>query len=161
MIEPARRQPASSDRSARRQDRRAGETGAAPPARARTFADAVNTASTQQRLPASPDGAQLEELLDDLHSTGDVLKDDPTIANIRDYRGKVQEFLAYVVDHSLATTRTQSPGLLSKRKQYTLIQVIDQKLQQLAEQVLARQSERLELVRRIDELHGLLVDLVA
>ena len=158
MIEPARKRPLSNDRTSSGREGRAGSIDGEGTTGKRPFADAVQEAESQ-RLTTPPAGARLEGLLDDLHSTGDRLKEQPTLGAIREYRRTVQNFMAFVVEHSLQVTRSQSPGFLSKRKQFTLIQVIDRKLQELADHVLSRQADRLDRVQRVDELNGLLVDL--
>jgi uncharacterized protein YaaR (DUF327 family) len=47
-----------------------------------------------------------------------------------------------------------------KRKVYHLIQVVDQKLETLASGILSGQLRQLEILARLDEITGLLVDLM-
>ena len=111
-----------------------------------------------------PDGGQrrsIEELLDGVFAAGDALKSAPTIDTIREYRGKVRAFLKYVVDRMLAVEETTSGVNIMKRKRFTLVKVIDGKLDELASSVLAAQKEQLGILARVDEINGLLVDLVS
>jgi len=48
-----------------------------------------------------------------------------------------------------------------KRKRFTSIRVIDQRLERLVADILQDQAEQLEILNRIDEINGLLVNLVA
>jgi uncharacterized protein len=103
----------------------------------------------------------LEEMLDSVFAAGDVLKKSPTLENIREYRQRVKGFLAYAVEHAIALEETTSGTNILKRKRFTLVKVIDEKLEALAASVLAAQKEQLSILAQIDEINGLLVDLVS
>jgi len=104
-----------------------------------------------------------EILLDDLHEMGDRLKQVPTMTAVLEYKKAVKEFLRYVVTNSLemeekAGVKFANP--LKKQKKYTMIKVIDQKIEQLAAGVLQNQRQQLDLLKAVDEIYGLLVDLL-
>jgi hypothetical protein len=103
---------------------------------------------------------ELEELLDAVHDKGEELKGKPTLANIRIYKRAVRGFLAYVVKHGLVAEEHMSGTNVLKRKKFTLLQVVDRKLEQLAAGVLRGQQEQLRILKQVDEIHGLLVDLL-
>ncbi len=112
-----------------------------------------------------PDGGEgsggLEGLLDQVHAIGEKIKENPTLALIQDYKKAVRGFLSYVVKHALALERTESGANVLKRKRFTLISIIDQRLERFAAEILAGQREQLEILRRIDEINGLLIDLLS
>ena len=62
--------------------------------------------------------------------------------------------------HSSPWRRRTSGANIAKRKRFTLVKVIDEKLEALAS-VLAAQKEQLAILAQIDEINGLLVDLVS
>jgi uncharacterized protein YaaR (DUF327 family) len=121
-----------------------------------------------------PSEAALQELLDDVHSAGDALKQRPLMEEIKQYKQAVRQFLHYVVENGYALEPHEGipnylkPGFKGqrgspeskKRKGYHLIQVVDQKLDQLASGILSGQLGQLELLARLDEITGLLVDLM-
>ncbi len=106
-------------------------------------------------------GVGLEGLLDQVHEIGEKVKENPTIANIQEYKKAVRGFLAYVVKHALALEQRESGANILKRKRFTLISIIDQRLERFAAEILAGQREQLEVLRRIDEINGLLIDLLS
>lgn len=108
-----------------------------------------------------PVGAETEkELLDEIHSAGDELKSRPLPKQIKRYKQAVRNFLGYVVRNGF-DTETQISGVnLMKRKRFTLVQVIDQKLEKLAAGILSGQSGQIEILARLEEIKGLLVDLL-
>ena len=102
----------------------------------------------------------LQELLDNVHSTGDDLKNRPFPDEIKKYKQAVRNFLHYVVENGYDIAEQTGGANLLKRKKYTLVQVVDQKLEQLAAGILAGQTAQMELLSRIDEIAGLLVNLL-
>lgn len=103
----------------------------------------------------------LECLLDDVHSAGDLLKEKQLPDNIVAYKNAVRSFMKYVVDRSYTVTERTSGGNILKRKKFTQVQIIDQKLEQLAAGILSNQRDQLGLLGKIEEINGLLVDLLS
>lgn len=111
---------------------------------------------------ASPSAteAALEALLDEVYATGQELARNPSPENIVAYKKSVGRFVRQVIDGSLEIAETE--GRLRKdmkKPKYALLHVVDEKLEKLGAYVLSNQKERLEILRKVDELHGLLVDL--
>jgi uncharacterized protein YaaR (DUF327 family) len=131
----------------------------------RSFARMVEAAERGEVADeATDDGGShrsLEELLDGVFAAGDRLKSLPTLETVRAYRQRVRAFLRTVVDGMLAVEQTISGAGIQKRKRFTLVRVIDAKLEALAASVLAAQREQLDILERVDEINGLLVDLVS
>lgn len=80
---------------------------------------------------------------------------------IREYRHTVKSFVKFVVQHSIRVEETTSGANIMKRKRFTLVRVIDEKLDALAASVLAGQKEQISILAQIDQINGLLVDLVS
>jgi uncharacterized protein YaaR (DUF327 family) len=123
-------------------------------------------------LPASEDSVNL--LMDEVRSTGDVLKGRPFPEEIMRYKQAVRNFINYVVQNTYSLEYEEGipnflkPGFKGRRgtpeamkgKEYTKIQVIDKKLEDLAALLLSSQMRQIELVSRLEEIRGLLVDLL-
>jgi uncharacterized protein YaaR (DUF327 family) len=102
----------------------------------------------------------LQALLDDVHSSGDDLKNRPFPDEIMRYKKAVRNFIHYVVENSYTLEEKTSGANLLRRKKFTLVQVVDKKLEQLAAGIMAGQTNQLELLARIDEIAGILVNLL-
>lgn len=128
------------------------------------FSSILETTADEQVVGGGHDlldgDGQLEELLDTVHDKGEELKREPTLANIRVYKRAVRGFLAYVVKHGLVAEEHVSGTNVLKRKKFTLLKIVDRKLEQLAAGVLRGQQEQLRILKQVDEIHGLLVDLL-
>ena len=115
----------------------------------------------QEDLSDSERRRGLEELLDGVFASGDALKKTPAMDTIREYRHTVKSFVKFVVQHSIRVEETTSGANIMKRKRFTLVRVMDEKLDALAASVLAGQKEQISILAQIDQINGLLVDLVS
>ena len=112
-------------------------------------------------MPVLDGSETVEGLLDDVHEKGEALKKDSVFGPLKEYKAAVRRFLRYVIENSLEKEETL--GILNpktlERKKYVIIRVVDERLESLAAHVLKNQSGQLDILRRIDEIHGMLVDL--
>jgi uncharacterized protein YaaR (DUF327 family) len=120
-----------------------------------------------RELPRSEDS--LHELLDEVHSAGDVLVKRPFPPEIAAYREAVRNFIHYVVQNSFDTEEQTSRVKVRKlgggveigeQKKFTLVRVIDSKLEGMAAAIMRGQLNQLEILEKLDEIKGLLVDLM-
>jgi len=124
-----------------------------------------------QNLPATED--TVNALMDDVRDAGDILKSRPLPEEIMRYKQAVRNFINYVVQNSYSLDfeegllnkykpaykgRRTAPGA-DKSKMHTKISVIDKKLDDLAAMLLSNQKYQMELVSRLEEIKGLLIDL--
>jgi uncharacterized protein YaaR (DUF327 family) len=125
-----------------------------------------------QNLSVSDESVNI--LMDEVRNTGDVLINRPLPEEIMRYKQAVRNFINYVVnncytlDHEEGIPNKFKPGFRGRRSSpeaeksygYTRIQVIDKKLEDLAAILLANQGRQMELISRLEEIRGLLVDLL-
>jgi uncharacterized protein len=130
-------------------------------AREAVDSEQVETGAIPERLIGLPHEKILEALLDDVHSAGDRLKSSQLPDAIVSYKTAVRSFMKYVVDRSYTVTERVSGGNILKRKKFTQVQIIDEKLEQLAAGILSNQRDQLGLLGKIEEINGLLVDLMS
>jgi len=137
-------------------------------------AEAGEAAAPEETAGGEAAEATLQRLLDDIHSLGDALRERPFPEELSRYRQAVRGFLRFVVDRSFEVGREEGlPQYLRagfkgqrgseesrRRKQYVTIQVVDEKLEALAQGIMAGQGPRLELLGKLEEINGLLVDLM-
>ena len=134
--------------------------GPRPPA----FSSLVEEARTEEAettapLELPPSEEALRVLLDDVHESGEALAAKPFPEEIKRYKAAVRNFLHYIVENGYTVEEHVGGKNILKRKKLTLIQVVDRKLEQLAAGILAGQNTQLDILARVDEIAGLLVDL--
>lgn len=132
--------------------------------KAASFKSAMRSAGEIDLTPAAEGlpfaEAEASVLLDSVHSAGEDLKRDPNGENVRAYKAAVRNFVHYVVERAYDVVEKSSGGNILKRKKFTTVVVIDERLERLGAEVLSAQRDKLEILRRLDEIHGLLVDLL-
>lgn len=132
----------------------------------RAFSRLVESAAENQDA-ASEDLAEegrrhgVEELLDGVFSAGEKLKKGHTMEAVKAYRHQVKEFIKFAVEHSYAVEEKTSGANILRRKRFTVVKVIDEKLEALAVSVLSAQKDQLAILAQIDEINGMLVNLVS
>ena len=133
--------------------------------KAKSF-DSVVEESAQDQSPYfdlddnSEHRENLEELLDEVHETGEILVESQSLEIIKRYRRAVRSFLDYVVSNMLAVEEQTSGSNILRRKLFTQVKIIDGRLERLVAEVLQNQGKQLDLLEKIDEIRGLLVDLI-
>jgi len=111
-----------------------------------------------KELPLSEDS--LHELLDEVHNAGDALSNRPFPPEIAAYKEAVRNFVHYVVEHSFDTEKQKSRIDLVKQQKFTLVKVIDSKLEGMASAILRDQISQLQILEKLEEIKGLLIDLM-
>jgi len=132
--------------------------------KAGAFRSALREAEEIDLTPAA-EGAPFSEaeaavLLDSVHAAGEELKRDPDPERVKAYKRAVRDFVHYVVERAYDVVEKSSGGNILKRKKFTTVVVIDGRLERLAAEVLSAQRDKLDILRRLDEIYGLLVDLL-
>jgi len=116
----------------------------------------------------------LDFLMDEVRSTGDALQKKPFPDEILRYKQSVRNFIQYVVKNGFDMNHeTGIPRFLKanykgprgtpeamKQNSYAKIQVIDDRLETLAAMLLSSQKQQIEIASRLEEITGLLIDLL-
>lgn len=134
-----------------------------------SFSRLLENADHQQNIIAesqSYNGTQklddlaFEQALDNVFMIGEELKKDHGLHRLVDYKKAVRQFLDIVMQR--AYKHTQVKGAVNPRtmlqREYSLVQVVDDRLERLALAVLNEQAEALSILARVDEIRGLLID---
>jgi len=139
----------------KRETRKAGKVG-----RRRSFVSELHDSSGPggERTPEDVE-TETAELVDAVFAAGDRLRERSDRQTLVEYKEAVRNFLSAVVDRGIEVEEHISGTHISRRKRYSIVQVIDRKLEQLAAGLIADQKSQLEVLAKIDEINGLIVDL--
>ncbi len=116
--------------------------------------------NSQAATDMHPEDMDIPSLLDDIHSAGDALKERSSRDNLLRYKEAVKNFLHFVVKNGYTVGETWVRKSLLEKKKLTIVRIVDTKLEQLAAGILGGQKAGLDLLARIEEINGLLVDLL-
>ncbi len=87
------------------------------------------------------------------------LRESPILENLLPYKKKVRAILLFLVKQSYSVQESTVYDFQGRRRLLVLVESIDQKLEELTREFLHRQTSSLDLVGRLDEIRGLLLDL--
>lgn len=128
--------------------------GAAPSPDGPAFAAHLRAAGASQVR------ARLDELLNAVDAAAARLVEGRTLADLRNYREAVRNFLAAVQREARAVDRDVEWDYQEwQHRTLTVVRMVDERLEALARAVLEREADRLDLLARIGEIKGLLLDL--
>jgi uncharacterized protein YaaR (DUF327 family) len=133
--------------------------------KAQSFASVVEQSAQEESLlfdfeTHEEHGETLEGMLDEVHQRGEMLIETQSLENIKRYRQAVSGFLKLVVSKMLTVEEQTSGGNILRRKRFTQVKIIDKKLESLVRAVLNNQGKQLDVLEKINEIRGLLIDLI-
>ena len=102
----------------------------------------------------------LIKLQDEVFSKGDVLKHKVTLETIKDYKDAVSAFLAYFVSHTYDFQKTPVRRTSFRSPKSSSIRLINEKLEKLANEIFINQARQLDILEKVDEIKGLIIDLL-
>lgn len=112
-------------------------------------------------LLAKPDQTseqdRIQSLFEGLETAGNELVESRGNSALKEYRRRIREFLSEVLDSSREVKIIVRDSVYEEP--YVIVKVVDTKLDELAALVIKEEVERGELMRLIDEIKGILVDL--
>lgn len=104
---------------------------------------------------------ELQTFLGRLETQGKKLAHSLSIRDLKDFHDMVKSFLRSTFGQSRQMQEDSSWDFQGRPKVMARISKIDQALDDLGKQLLDRQSKPLEVLTKIDEIRGLIVDLFA
>ncbi|WP_281883828.1 YaaR family protein [Paenibacillus sp. YYML68] len=102
---------------------------------------------------------QLERMLSQIDMQGQRLAKSMTVRELRQYKLLVKQFLEETVRRGVQLRDTRGWDRRGRSKRYKLLEEIDQGLLVLADEMLATEQGRIELLHRIGEIRGMLINL--
>ena len=130
-----------------REDGRAGDV------KSPAFHDIFRTAN--QNLTRS----ELDTLMRSIDEMGKLLSKQMTWKTLQDYKERVRRFLEQVVKNGFSAKEKQGFDRRGRTRLYKIISQIDDLMAELAEQVMSEEKDHLEILAKIGDIRGLLVNL--
>ncbi|WP_308637003.1 YaaR family protein [Paenibacillus silvisoli] len=119
----------------------------------KSFADALNVQDEQRSIE------QLQEKLQSIHNQGERLSRSMTVRELRLYRQMVKQFLEDTVRRGVGLRETRGFDRRGRTKRYKLLEEIDASLILMGEELLETEEGRLELLQKVGDIRGILINL--
>ncbi len=98
-------------------------------------------------------------MMEEITRQGEKLSKHRDIKDMKRYRALIKDFLNEVVNRSHAFSRENFLDRKGRHRVYGIIRLIDQNLDELAQELVKDEQDNLEILRRIGEIEGLLLDI--
>jgi uncharacterized protein YaaR (DUF327 family) len=103
--------------------------------------------------------AELDKLLRQIDNLGNSLAKNMTWKALQEYKEQVRRFLEQVVKGGFGAKEKQGFDRRGRMRLYKIISQIDDLMAELAEQVVKEEKDHLDLLAKIGDIRGLLVNL--
>ena len=103
--------------------------------------------------------ARLNALMEEITMQGEKLAKRKDIRDMKRYRGLIKEFMNEVVSRSHSFSRENFLDRRGRHRVYGIIRLVDETLDELAQELVKEESDNLTILNKIGEIRGLLLDI--
>ena len=104
--------------------------------------------------------ARLGALMEEITMQGDKLAKKRDIRDMRKYRGLIKEFMNEIISRSHSFSRENFLDRRGRHRVYGIIRLVDEKLDELAQELMKDEQDHLAILSKIGEIRGLLLDIL-
>lgn len=115
-----------------------------------TLASHIEESQLQERL---------QSLMESITMEGEKIKKRKDLRDVKHYKGLIKEFLNEVVSHSHSFTRENFLDRRGRHRVYGIIRLIDENLDELTKELMKDEKDSIQILEKIGEIRGLLLDI--
>lgn len=105
--------------------------------------------------------AQLTFMMEEITQQGKKLRKHMDIRDMKQYRQLVKAFMNEVVNRSHKFSRENFLDRRGRHRVYGIVRLVDKTLDELATELLKDEKDHLLILSKIDEIRGMLLDIIA
>ena len=129
-----------------------GDTAKESPVLPKSFSDTMN--QHEEHLGQE----QLKRMLDQIQLQGGRLAKSMTVRELRAYKQLVRQFLEETVKRGVTLKETKGWDRRGRTKRYKLLEEVDSMLLSMAEELLQNEEGRIDLLAKVGEIRGMLLN---
>jgi uncharacterized protein YaaR (DUF327 family) len=103
---------------------------------------------------------RLHEMKRVIDEHAERIADKVDVKELERYRKLIREFLDEIVSNGYTFSREDAYGSRGRHRFIATVQVIDKKLEELGKELLKEHADKIEIISRLDDIRGLLLDLM-
>ncbi len=103
---------------------------------------------------------KLTAMTENIFSQGELVKKRMDITELKKYKEMVSDFLREAVKFSHEFKKDSSFDARGRHRVYSIVKKVNEKLDDMTQALLSEQADNIKVIDSIDEVRGLLVDLV-
>ena len=123
-------------------------------------ADELHFRRTLTQLTEEMYVERLREMRDKIDKQGEQLADRVDVKEYEKYRRLIREFLDEIVSNGYSFVKEDAYASRGRHRYIATVKIVDQKLDELGKEVMKEHADRIELLSKIDDIRGLLLDLM-
>lgn len=100
----------------------------------------------------------LEKLFDEINIQSDKISERLHISEVVRYKGLVKEFLDVAVKNSHQFSKQNFLDKRGRHRVYSIVKSVDRELENITQEFLNKEVDRLAVVRKLDDIRGMLLD---
>jgi uncharacterized protein YaaR (DUF327 family) len=104
---------------------------------------------------------KLESTMQQINEQGQKLTQHMDIRDMKHYRELVKGFMNEVVNRSHEFSRENFLDRRGRHRVYGIIRLVDEKLDELAQELVKEEKDSISILAKVDEIRGLLLDIFA
>ncbi|WP_313755803.1 YaaR family protein [Tissierella sp.] len=103
---------------------------------------------------------ELKSLYDKIETQSDKLSNKLFIDDLIQYKKLVREFLNITVNNSHIFFKENSLDRRGRHRVYSLVKKVDQELDELTQEFLDLENKRINILKRLNDIQGILMDIM-
>lgn len=115
-----------------------------------TLASSIEEAELQQRLTL---------MMEDITQQGNRISRHMDVRDMKIYRRMIKEFMSEITSRSHKFSRENFLDKRGRHRVYGMIKLVDEKLDELANELIKDEKDHLKILNAIDEIRGMLLDI--
>ncbi len=104
---------------------------------------------------------RLNLMMEEIVMQGDKIVKRMDVRDMRRYRTLIKEFMNEIVNRSHKFSRENFLDRRGRHRVYGIIRLVDEKLDELAQELVSEECDKIAILAKVDEIRGLLLDLFA
>ena len=120
----------------------------------------VDFSFTLKRLSDEGLAGRLQALIGEISTQGKRLAEHLDFSDLKHYRSLITDFINEVVTHSHEFARENYLNRRGQHRVFAIVRKVNDELDELAQEVLKKEKDHLAILDKIDEIHGLLLDMI-
>lgn len=104
---------------------------------------------------------RLNLMMQEIVMQGDKIVKRMDVRDMRRYRTLIKDFMNEIVNRSHKFSRENFLDRRGRHRVYGIIRLVDEKLDELAQAIVSDECDKIAILAKVDEIRGLLLDILA
>lgn len=102
---------------------------------------------------------KIKQMIEEITAQGQKIAEHMDIRDMKAYRGMISNFVNEVVANSHKFSRENFLDKRGRHRVYGIVRVVNQKLDELAQELIKTEKNQMDILDRVGEIQGLVLDI--